>query len=73
MIVYLQITTGYNLEDDRCECVALQDYKENEQVTIAYAVTTYAVVFIVCLASLCLYTFPVSAFGVTDIILLHNH
>ncbi|KAG7266315.1 hypothetical protein CRUP_015159 [Coryphaenoides rupestris] len=25
------ITTGYNLEDDRCECVALQDYKENEQ------------------------------------------
>lgn len=30
--VSLQITTGYNLEDDRCECVALQDYKENEQV-----------------------------------------
>lgn len=30
--VCLQITTGYNLEDDRCECVALQDYKENEQV-----------------------------------------
>lgn len=28
----LQITTGYNLEDDRCECVALQDYKKNEQV-----------------------------------------
>lgn len=28
----MQITTGYNLEDDRCECVALQDYKENEQV-----------------------------------------
>lgn len=27
-----QITTGYNLEDDRCECVALQDYKKNEQV-----------------------------------------
>ncbi|CDQ62671.1 unnamed protein product [Oncorhynchus mykiss] len=26
------ITTGYNLEDDRCECVALQDYKENDQV-----------------------------------------
>ncbi|XP_039992950.1 actin-histidine N-methyltransferase isoform X2 [Xiphias gladius] len=25
------ITTGYNLEDDRCECVALQDYKKNEQ------------------------------------------
>lgn len=28
----VQITTGYNLEDDRCECVALQDYKKNEQV-----------------------------------------
>lgn len=28
----LQITTGYNLEDDRCECVALEDYKKNEQV-----------------------------------------
>lgn len=27
-----QITTGYNLEDDRCECVALKDYKEGEQV-----------------------------------------
>ncbi|CAB1331192.1 unnamed protein product, partial [Coregonus sp. 'balchen'] len=26
------ITTGYNLEDDRCECVALQDYKENDQL-----------------------------------------
>ncbi|XP_041131325.1 actin-histidine N-methyltransferase-like [Polyodon spathula] len=25
------ITTGYNLEDDRCECVALQDYKADEQ------------------------------------------
>lgn len=32
IVVGLQITTGYNLEDDRCECVALQDYKENEQV-----------------------------------------
>lgn len=29
---FAQITTGYNLEDDRCECVALQDYKKNEQV-----------------------------------------
>uniref|UniRef100_A0A674P001 protein-histidine N-methyltransferase n=1 Tax=Takifugu rubripes TaxID=31033 RepID=A0A674P001_TAKRU len=28
------ITTGYNLEDDRCECVALQDYKKNEQIYI---------------------------------------
>ena len=36
IIVDLQITTGYNLEDDRCECVALQDYKENEQVTVAH-------------------------------------
>ncbi|NXD70596.1 SETD3 methyltransferase, partial [Eolophus roseicapillus] len=26
------ITTGYNLEDDRCECVALQDFKAGEQV-----------------------------------------
>ncbi|KAL8168972.1 UNVERIFIED_CONTAM: Histone-lysine N-methyltransferase setd3, partial [Gekko kuhli] len=26
-----QITTGYNLEDDRCECVALQDFKPGEQ------------------------------------------
>lgn len=33
LLLNLQITTGYNLEDDRCECVALQDYKENEQVT----------------------------------------
>lgn len=33
-VVHLQITTGYNLEDDRCECVALQDYKESEQVEI---------------------------------------
>uniref|UniRef100_A0A672HE28 protein-histidine N-methyltransferase n=1 Tax=Salarias fasciatus TaxID=181472 RepID=A0A672HE28_SALFA len=32
----IQITTGYNLEDDRCECVALQDYKENEQIYIFY-------------------------------------
>ncbi|KAM8917482.1 actin-histidine N-methyltransferase isoform 1-T2 [Spinachia spinachia] len=30
------ITTGYNLEDDRCECVALQDYKENQQIYIFY-------------------------------------
>ncbi|XP_074147431.1 actin-histidine N-methyltransferase isoform X3 [Sminthopsis crassicaudata] len=25
------ITTGYNLEDDRCECVALQDFNVGEQ------------------------------------------
>uniref|UniRef100_A0A1A8RN18 protein-histidine N-methyltransferase n=1 Tax=Nothobranchius rachovii TaxID=451742 RepID=A0A1A8RN18_9TELE len=30
------ITTGYNLEDDRCECVALRDYKESEQIYIFY-------------------------------------
>lgn len=34
-IVHLQITTGYNLEDDRCECVALKDYKKNDQVKTA--------------------------------------
>jgi len=28
----VQITTGYNLEDDRCECVALQDFRAGEQV-----------------------------------------
>lgn len=32
IFAFAQITTGYNLEDDRCECVALQDYKKNEQV-----------------------------------------
>lgn len=32
-----QITTGYNLEDDRCECVALQDYKKNEQVIVTWS------------------------------------
>ena len=26
------ITTGYNLEDDRCECVALQDFQAGDQV-----------------------------------------
>ncbi|XP_068960056.1 actin-histidine N-methyltransferase isoform X2 [Petaurus breviceps papuanus] len=26
------ITTGYNLEDDRCECVALQDFSVGEQL-----------------------------------------
>ncbi|KAF6732730.1 Histone-lysine N-methyltransferase setd3 [Oryzias melastigma] len=36
------ITTGYNLEDDRCECVALQDYKENEQVYIFYGTRSNA-------------------------------
>lgn len=43
-VICLQITTGYNLEDDRCECVALQDYKENEQVThILYCSLCYRV------------------------------
>lgn len=32
VIADVQITTGYNLEDDRCECVALQDYEQNQQV-----------------------------------------
>lgn len=35
LIFSVQITTGYNLEDDRCECVALQDYKENQQVRVS--------------------------------------
>uniref|UniRef100_A0A7N6F9L5 protein-histidine N-methyltransferase n=1 Tax=Anabas testudineus TaxID=64144 RepID=A0A7N6F9L5_ANATE len=38
----VQITTGYNLEDDRCECVALQDYKENEQIYIFYGTRSNA-------------------------------
>ncbi|XP_061600136.1 actin-histidine N-methyltransferase isoform X2 [Cololabis saira] len=36
------ITTGYNLEDDRCECVALQDYKENQQIYIFYGTRSNA-------------------------------
>ncbi|XP_068451613.1 actin-histidine N-methyltransferase [Clinocottus analis] len=36
------ITTGYNLEDDRCECVALQDYQENEQIYIFYGTRSNA-------------------------------
>ncbi|XP_028422149.1 LOW QUALITY PROTEIN: actin-histidine N-methyltransferase [Perca flavescens] len=36
------ITTGYNLEDDRCECVALHDYKENEQIYIFYGTRSNA-------------------------------
>ncbi|KAM4540930.1 actin-histidine N-methyltransferase isoform 1-T2 [Fundulus diaphanus] len=36
------ITTGYNLEDDRCECVALKDYKENEQIYIFYGTRSNA-------------------------------
>ncbi|KAJ0063319.1 hypothetical protein NL108_016297, partial [Boleophthalmus pectinirostris] len=36
------ITTGYNLEDDRCECVALRDYKENEQIYIFYGTRSNA-------------------------------
>uniref|UniRef100_A0A3B3Z9U0 protein-histidine N-methyltransferase n=1 Tax=Periophthalmus magnuspinnatus TaxID=409849 RepID=A0A3B3Z9U0_9GOBI len=38
----IQITTGYNLEDDRCECVALRDYKENEQIYIFYGTRSNA-------------------------------
>lgn len=36
------ITTGYNLEDDRCECVALQDYKQNDQIYIFYGTRSNA-------------------------------
>ncbi|XP_069493834.1 actin-histidine N-methyltransferase [Ambystoma mexicanum] len=36
------ITTGYNLEDDRCECVALQDFKEGEQIYIFYGTRSNA-------------------------------
>uniref|UniRef100_A0A4W3ISJ5 protein-histidine N-methyltransferase n=2 Tax=Callorhinchus milii TaxID=7868 RepID=A0A4W3ISJ5_CALMI len=36
------ITTGYNLEDDRCECVALQDYKEGDQIYIFYGTRSNA-------------------------------
>lgn len=36
------ITTGYNLEDDRCECVALQDYKADEQIYIFYGTRSNA-------------------------------
>uniref|UniRef100_A0A3Q4N605 protein-histidine N-methyltransferase n=1 Tax=Neolamprologus brichardi TaxID=32507 RepID=A0A3Q4N605_NEOBR len=42
LLLNLQITTGYNLEDDRCECVALQDYKENEQIYIFYGTRSNA-------------------------------
>uniref|UniRef100_UPI00358EE006 actin-histidine N-methyltransferase n=1 Tax=Myxine glutinosa TaxID=7769 RepID=UPI00358EE006 len=30
------ITTGYNMEDDRCECVALRDFHPAEQIYIFY-------------------------------------
>ncbi|XP_060118885.1 actin-histidine N-methyltransferase [Heteronotia binoei] len=36
------ITTGYNLEDDRCECVALQDFKPGEQIYIFYGTRSNA-------------------------------
>uniref|UniRef100_A0A8C1YHG6 protein-histidine N-methyltransferase n=1 Tax=Cyprinus carpio TaxID=7962 RepID=A0A8C1YHG6_CYPCA len=38
----IHITTGYNLEDDRCECVALKDYKEGEQIYIFYGTRSNA-------------------------------
>uniref|UniRef100_A0A8C2FWL6 protein-histidine N-methyltransferase n=1 Tax=Cyprinus carpio TaxID=7962 RepID=A0A8C2FWL6_CYPCA len=38
----IHITTGYNLEDDRCECVALKDYKEAEQIYIFYGTRSNA-------------------------------
>uniref|UniRef100_A0A8B9FPZ0 protein-histidine N-methyltransferase n=1 Tax=Amazona collaria TaxID=241587 RepID=A0A8B9FPZ0_9PSIT len=37
-----KITTGYNLEDDRCECVALQDFKAGEQIYIFYGTRSNA-------------------------------
>uniref|UniRef100_A0A0F7Z0B3 protein-histidine N-methyltransferase n=1 Tax=Micrurus fulvius TaxID=8637 RepID=A0A0F7Z0B3_MICFL len=36
------ITTGYNLKDDRCECVALQDFKPGEQIYIFYGTRSNA-------------------------------
>ncbi|XP_073097970.1 actin-histidine N-methyltransferase isoform X3 [Manis javanica] len=38
----IQITTGYNLEDDRCECVALQDFRAGEQIYIFYGTRSNA-------------------------------
>ncbi|KAM7054563.1 LOW QUALITY PROTEIN: actin-histidine N-methyltransferase-like [Molossus nigricans] len=38
----IQITTGYNLEDDRCECVALQDFRAREQIYIFYGTRSNA-------------------------------
>ncbi|XP_077587543.1 actin-histidine N-methyltransferase isoform X1 [Stigmatopora nigra] len=40
------ITTGYNVEDDRCECAALRNYKENEQIYIFYGARTNADFFV---------------------------
>lgn len=36
------ITTGYNLEDDRCECVALRDFHAGEQIYIFYGTRSNA-------------------------------
>uniref|UniRef100_A0A8D0ZEW8 protein-histidine N-methyltransferase n=1 Tax=Sus scrofa TaxID=9823 RepID=A0A8D0ZEW8_PIG len=36
------ITTGYNLEDDRCECVALRDFRAGEQIYIFYGTRSNA-------------------------------
>lgn len=36
------ITTGYNLEDDRCECVALQDFQAGDQIYIFYGTRSNA-------------------------------
>nr|DBA14522.1 TPA: hypothetical protein GDO54_005477 [Pyxicephalus adspersus] len=36
------ITTGYNLEDDQCECVALQEFKAGEQIYIFYGTRSNA-------------------------------
>ncbi|XP_032812114.2 actin-histidine N-methyltransferase [Petromyzon marinus] len=36
------ITTGYNMEDDRCECVALRDFKPGDQIYIFYGIRSNA-------------------------------
>lgn len=36
------ITTGYNLEDDRCECVSLKEYKKGEEIYIFYGTRSNA-------------------------------
>ena len=35
-------TTGYNLEDDRCECVALRDFQAGDQIYIFYGTPSNA-------------------------------
>ncbi|OBS68738.1 hypothetical protein A6R68_02719, partial [Neotoma lepida] len=42
LLAFLRITTGYNLEDDRCECVALQDFQAGDQIYIFYGTRSNA-------------------------------